>query len=49
MLDIISNGRLEFGTARSSTWTELGGCEGNPDRTKQDWDEYVRAIPGIWI
>ncbi len=25
MLDIISGGRLEFGTAGSSTWTELGG------------------------
>jgi len=48
MLDIISNGRLEFGTARSSTWTELGGFEADPDRTKQDWDEYVRAIPGMW-
>ena len=24
-LDILSNGRLELGTARSSTWTELGG------------------------
>ena len=24
VLDILSNGRLELGTARSSTWTELG-------------------------
>jgi alkanesulfonate monooxygenase SsuD/methylene tetrahydromethanopterin reductase-like flavin-dependent oxidoreductase (luciferase family) len=24
-LDVLSNGRLELGTARSSTWTELGG------------------------
>src|SRR5262245_11939198 len=24
-LDIISNGRLEFGTGRSATWTELAG------------------------
>jgi alkanesulfonate monooxygenase SsuD/methylene tetrahydromethanopterin reductase-like flavin-dependent oxidoreductase (luciferase family) len=48
MLDVISHGRLEFGTARSSTWTELGGFEADPDRTKQDWDEFVRAIPGMW-
>ncbi|MFO0687301.1 MAG: LLM class flavin-dependent oxidoreductase [Myxococcota bacterium] len=47
-LDLLSNGRLEFGTARSSTWTELGGFEADPDRTKQDWDEFVRAIPGMW-
>lgn len=47
-LDLLSHGRLEFGTARSSTWTELGGFEADPDRTKQDWDEFVRAIPGMW-
>lgn len=48
MLDIVSGGRLEFGTARSSTWTELGGFEANPDDTKKDWDEYVRVIPRMW-
>ena len=36
-LDLISNGRLELGTARSSTWTELGGFEVNPDDTKITW------------
>ncbi|WP_373324338.1 LLM class flavin-dependent oxidoreductase [Tepidiforma flava] len=25
-MDIVSGGRLEFGTGRSATWTELGGC-----------------------
>jgi alkanesulfonate monooxygenase SsuD/methylene tetrahydromethanopterin reductase-like flavin-dependent oxidoreductase (luciferase family) len=48
-LDILSGGRLELGTARSSTWTELGGFEANPDRTKQDWDEFVRVIPKMWM
>jgi alkanesulfonate monooxygenase SsuD/methylene tetrahydromethanopterin reductase-like flavin-dependent oxidoreductase (luciferase family) len=47
-LDILSGGRMELGTARSSTWTELGGFEANPDRTKQDWDEFVRVIPRMW-
>jgi alkanesulfonate monooxygenase SsuD/methylene tetrahydromethanopterin reductase-like flavin-dependent oxidoreductase (luciferase family) len=47
-LDVISGGRLEFGTARSSTWTELGGFESNPDATKRDWDEYVRVLPKMW-
>lgn len=47
-LDLISDGRLEFGTARSSTWTELGGFQADPDRTKQDWDEFVRVLPRMW-
>ena len=47
-LDIISNGRLEFGTARSSTWTELGGFNVDPDDTKKTWDEFVRVLPKMW-
>ena len=48
-LDVLSGGRLEFGTARSSTWTELGGFEIDPDVTKKSWDEYVRVIPRMWM
>ena len=47
-LDIISNGRLEFGTGRSATWTELGGFRCDPDLTKEMWDESVHAIPKMW-
>mgnify|MGYP002527474389 CR=1 FL=1 len=47
-LDILSGGRLELGTARSSTWTELGGFEVDPDTTKAAWDEYVRVLPMMW-
>ena len=47
-LDIISNGRLEFGTGRSATWTELGGFRCDPDLTKEMWDEAVHAIPKMW-
>jgi alkanesulfonate monooxygenase SsuD/methylene tetrahydromethanopterin reductase-like flavin-dependent oxidoreductase (luciferase family) len=47
-LDIISGGRLEFGTARSSTWTELGGFNVDPDTTKKTWDEFVRVLPRMW-
>ena len=47
-LDVLSGGRLEFGTARSSTWTEIGGFEADPDATKKDWDEYVRVLPKMW-
>ena len=48
VLDIISNGRLEFGTGRSATWTELGGFQVEPDDTKEQWDEVIRAIPRMW-
>lgn len=47
-LDLISNGRLEFGTGRSATWTEVGGFGIDPDATKEMWDEVVRAIPRMW-
>ena len=48
-LDLISHGRLELGTARSSTWTELGGFQVNPDDTKKTWDEFVRVLPKMWM
>jgi len=47
-MDILSGGRMELGTGRSSTWTELGGFGGDPDDTKKSWDEFVRAIPKMW-
>ena len=47
-LDLVSGGRLEFGTARSSTWTELGGFGVDPDETKKTWDEFVRVLPQLW-
>src|SRR5229473_3484572 len=45
VMDILSNGRLEFGTGRSATWTELGGFGVDPDETKKTWDEITRVIP----
>ena len=47
-LDLISNGRLEFGTGRSATWTEVGAFGIDPDNTKDMWDEVIRAIPKMW-
>jgi alkanesulfonate monooxygenase SsuD/methylene tetrahydromethanopterin reductase-like flavin-dependent oxidoreductase (luciferase family) len=47
-LDILSGGRLEFGSGRSATWTELGGFRCPPDDTKEMWDEALRAIPKMW-
>ncbi|MGH9035574.1 MAG: LLM class flavin-dependent oxidoreductase [Acidimicrobiia bacterium] len=48
VLDILSGGRLELGTGRSATWTELGGFGVDPDSTKKSWDEFVRALPKMW-
>jgi alkanesulfonate monooxygenase SsuD/methylene tetrahydromethanopterin reductase-like flavin-dependent oxidoreductase (luciferase family) len=48
MLDLVSNGRLEFGTGRSATWTEVGGFGIDHDCTKEMWDEVIRAIPKMW-
>ncbi len=48
VLDLVSGGRLEFGTGRSATWTELGGFGADPDVTKETWDEIVRAVPKMW-
>ncbi len=47
-LDILSHGRLEVGTGRSATWTELGGFRANPDETKKTWDEFVHCLPKMW-
>ncbi len=49
VLDILSHGRLEFGTGRSATWTELGGFGVDPDTTKKTWDEITRVIPKMWM
>jgi alkanesulfonate monooxygenase SsuD/methylene tetrahydromethanopterin reductase-like flavin-dependent oxidoreductase (luciferase family) len=48
VLDILSGGRLEVGTGRSATWTELGGFRSDPDTTKKSWDEFVRCLPKMW-
>lgn len=47
-LDLISGGRVEVGTGRSASWTELAGFGADPDETKKTWDEYVRVLPRMW-
>ena len=49
VLDLLSNGRLDVGTGRSGSWSELGGFQVDPHATKQMWDEFVRAIPKMWL
>lgn len=47
-LDILSNGRLEFGTGRSATIYEMQPFGVDPEKTRDEWDEAVRMIPQMW-
>jgi alkanesulfonate monooxygenase SsuD/methylene tetrahydromethanopterin reductase-like flavin-dependent oxidoreductase (luciferase family) len=48
VLDLVSNGRVEFGTGRSSTRTELEGFGIHPDDTRGMWREGLEHIIGCW-
>ena len=48
MLDLISDGRVEFGTGRSSTRVELEGFGIDPDETREMWDEALDHVVGCW-
>ena len=46
-LDILSNGRVEFGTGRSSA-RENEGFGGNASESRAMWQEALRIIPRMW-
>ena len=48
VLDIMSKGRLEFGTGRSASAIELLGFGIDPEQTRHQWDEALRMIPKMW-
>jgi alkanesulfonate monooxygenase SsuD/methylene tetrahydromethanopterin reductase-like flavin-dependent oxidoreductase (luciferase family) len=48
VLDLVSDGRVEFGTGRSSTRAELEGFGVNPRETRQMWSEALEHIVGCW-
>jgi alkanesulfonate monooxygenase SsuD/methylene tetrahydromethanopterin reductase-like flavin-dependent oxidoreductase (luciferase family) len=48
VLDLISDGRVEFGTGRSSTRAELEGFGIHPDETRGMWQEALRHVVGCW-
>jgi alkanesulfonate monooxygenase SsuD/methylene tetrahydromethanopterin reductase-like flavin-dependent oxidoreductase (luciferase family) len=48
VLDLISNGRVEFGTGRSSTRAELEGFAVDPQQTRAMWSEALQHIVGAW-
>lgn len=47
-LDLLSNGRLEFGSGRSGTLVELGGFNIDPAQTRGMWEEALRLIVDAW-
>ncbi len=48
VLDIMSNGRVEFGSGRSITEAELDGFQVHPEDSRPMWEEAVAAIPKMW-
>ena len=48
VVDLLSEGRLEFGTGRSSTRVELEGFGIRPDATLSMWEEALRVVVGAW-
>jgi alkanesulfonate monooxygenase SsuD/methylene tetrahydromethanopterin reductase-like flavin-dependent oxidoreductase (luciferase family) len=48
VLDLLSDGRVEFGTGRSSTRAELEGFGIDPHRTRELWEEAVDVVVAAW-
>ena len=48
VLDLISNGRVDLGTGRSSTRAELEGFGIDPADTRAMWQEAIGHVVGCW-
>ena len=48
VLDLISDGRVEVGTGRSSTRAELEGFDVDPHQTRAMWNEALDHIVAAW-
>jgi alkanesulfonate monooxygenase SsuD/methylene tetrahydromethanopterin reductase-like flavin-dependent oxidoreductase (luciferase family) len=46
-LDLLSHGRVEFGTGRSSQF-EQAGFEVDPETSREMWQEALEMIPRMW-
>ena len=47
-LDILSNGRVDLGTGRSTTKLELEGFDIDPADSRMMWEEAIQIIPRAW-
>jgi alkanesulfonate monooxygenase SsuD/methylene tetrahydromethanopterin reductase-like flavin-dependent oxidoreductase (luciferase family) len=48
-LDLLSNGRVEFGTGRSGTLIELDGFGIPLEESRARWEEALDMIPRMWM
>lgn len=48
VLDLLSDGRVDFGTGRSSTRAELEGFNVDPSKTRAQWKEALGHIVSAW-
>ena len=48
VLDLLSDGRVDFGTGRSSTRAELEGFGLDPQETREMWAEAIQHVVGCW-
>jgi alkanesulfonate monooxygenase SsuD/methylene tetrahydromethanopterin reductase-like flavin-dependent oxidoreductase (luciferase family) len=48
VLDLLSDGRVEFGTGRSATRAELEGFGIHPDETRSMWEVGLRSVVECW-
>jgi len=48
VLDLISGGRVDFGTGRSATRAELEGFGVDPGQTRAMWHEAIEHVVGCW-
>ncbi len=49
MLDIMSNGRVDFGTGRGNKLGMLRAFEVSPAETRSQWEEALEMIPRMWM
>jgi alkanesulfonate monooxygenase SsuD/methylene tetrahydromethanopterin reductase-like flavin-dependent oxidoreductase (luciferase family) len=48
-LDLISDGRVEFGTGESSSEAELGGFRVDRETKREQWDEALDAVTRMFV
>jgi alkanesulfonate monooxygenase SsuD/methylene tetrahydromethanopterin reductase-like flavin-dependent oxidoreductase (luciferase family) len=48
-LDLVSDGRVEFGTGESSSEAELGGFEIDRDTKRAQWEEALDAVTRMFV
>src|SRR3989454_10798437 len=48
VLDIVSDGRMDLGTGRSTTLIEMDGFQVDPEETRAQWEEAIGMIPRMW-